>query len=143
MRTAILRNNSEYLILCCNEISHRYGDRKVLRSSSVTSITRPRRMTQSRIKNSVYVVDKIDFVAVQRGLDVNGRSPLGSKSLWRYDRVWRRRCWVVDTARVISETLRILPASNIPETCADSSLRDHQDRRGTGSPPGYYEAASH
>lgn len=40
---------------------------------------------------------------------------------------------------VISETLRILPASNIPETCADSSRGDHQDRRrSTGSLAGYY-----
>ena len=46
----------------------------------------------------------------------------------------------INGARVISETLRILPASNILGTCTDSSVRDHQPRRGTGSPVGYYES---
>lgn len=56
-----------------------------------------------------------------------------------FARVPRRR---INQARVISETLRILPASNILGTCTDSSVRDHQPRRGTGSPVGYYEPAS-
>lgn len=55
-----------------------------------------------------------------------------------------RSCWRhrINGARVISETLRILPTSNILETCTDSSVRDHQPRRGTGFPVGYYEPAS-